>query len=80
MESGLVQSDTNLTLICATQHGVTFRNTIFYITDICSLSYFELFYLLILGVEGILHLITPSDTHTHTHTLGRTPLDEGSDS
>jgi len=25
-----------------------------------------------------LHMITLSDTHTHTHTLGRSPLDEGS--
>ena len=26
----------------------------------------------------LLHLITLKDTHTHTHTLGRIPLDEGS--
>jgi hypothetical protein len=25
----------------------------------------------------LLHLITLNDTHTHTHTLGRTPLDKG---
>ena len=53
MECGLVQSDTNLTFIFATIHAVTFRKTIFSIIDICFLSYFELFYLLILGVEGI---------------------------
>jgi len=26
----------------------------------------------------LLHLITLNDTHTHTHTLGRTPLDKRS--
>jgi len=53
MECDLVQSGTNLSFIRATLHGVTFRKIIFSITDICFLSYFELFYLLIVGVEDI---------------------------
>jgi len=53
MGCGLVQSDTILTFIFVTLHGVTSRKTIFSVTDICFLSYFELFCLLIVGVESI---------------------------
>ena len=41
-----------------------------------SLSYSDLFYLLIVGVEGCCCSLTHSITHTHTHD--RTPLEEGS--
>jgi len=45
---------------------------------------YEIFYLLIVGVDGYCctwsHSMTRAraSTHTQTHTLGRTPLDEGS--
>jgi hypothetical protein len=64
MECDLVQSGTNLIFIRATLHGVTFRKIIFSITDICFLSYFELFYVLIVGVEDIF-----APYHTHTHSV-----------
>jgi len=42
-------------------------------------SYSDIFYLLIVGVAAIVALYpTQWHKHTHTHTLGRTPLDEGS--
>ena len=49
---------------------------------ICALNSFlscsDLFYLLIVGADGCFCIWSHSMTHTHTRTLGRTPLDEGS--
>jgi hypothetical protein len=44
----------------------------------CFLSQSDVIHLLILGVEGYCCTWSHSVAHTHTHTLCRTPLDEGS--
>jgi hypothetical protein len=51
--------------------AIQFRNFV------CFFLSLDLIHLNIVGVwRLLLNLITLNDTHTHIHTLGRTPLDE----